>query len=75
MALFARPRHIWKDNIQMAVKLEGKVNFMYWIQPAQNRVHSRGFVNTVLDLQAPLKQEYIWRTKRRREDAIKMDLR
>jgi hypothetical protein len=44
-----RPRGRWEDNIKMNLKEIG-IDGANWIQLAQDRVHWRAFVNTVLNL-------------------------
>jgi hypothetical protein len=47
-----RPRHRWEDNIKLDLREIG-IDGANWIQLAQDRVHWRAFVNTVMNLQVP----------------------
>jgi hypothetical protein len=47
-----RPRRRWEDNIKMDLSETG-IDGANWIQPAQDRVPWRIFVNTVMKLQVP----------------------
>jgi hypothetical protein len=47
-----RPRRRWEDNIKIELK-EIEIDGMNWIQLAQDRVHWRAFVNTVMNLRVP----------------------
>jgi hypothetical protein len=42
-----RPRCRWEDNIKMHLREIG-INGVNWIQQAQDRIHWRAFVNTVI---------------------------
>jgi hypothetical protein len=44
-----RPRHRWEDNIKMDLREIG-IDGVNWILLAQDRVHWRAFVNTVMNL-------------------------
>jgi hypothetical protein len=47
-----RPRRRWEDNIKMdlgKIGIDGK----NWIRLAQDRVHWRSFVNTLIELRVP----------------------
>jgi hypothetical protein len=44
-----RPRHRWEDNIKMYLR-EIRIDGANWIRLAQNRVHWRAFVTTVMNL-------------------------
>jgi hypothetical protein len=47
-----RPRRRWEDNIKMhLIKIE--IDGANWIRLAQDRVHLRAFVNTVMNLWVP----------------------
>jgi hypothetical protein len=48
----SRPGHMWEDNIKMDLRLKG-IDGANWIQLAQERVHWRAFVNTVMNLRVP----------------------
>jgi hypothetical protein len=45
-----RPWHRWEDNIKMDLR-EIEIDGTNWIQLAQDSVHWRAFVNTVMNLQ------------------------
>jgi hypothetical protein len=47
-----RPRHRWENNIWLELREIG-VNGVNWIQLAQDRIHWRAFVNTVMNLRVP----------------------
>jgi hypothetical protein len=47
-----RPRHRWEDYIKMDLRETG-INGANWIRLAQNRVHWRAFVKTVMNLRVP----------------------
>jgi hypothetical protein len=47
-----RPRHRWEDNIKIDLREMG-IDGANWIQLAQDRVHWRTFVNTVMNLLVP----------------------
>jgi hypothetical protein len=47
-----RHRHRWEDNIKMDLKEIG-IDGSNWIQRAQDRVHWRAVVNTVINLRIP----------------------
>jgi hypothetical protein len=47
-----RPRHRWEDNIKLDLREIG-IDGANWIQVAQDRVHWRVFVNTVMNLRVP----------------------
>jgi hypothetical protein len=47
-----RPRHRWEDNIKLDLREIG-IDGANWIHLAQNRVHWRTFVNTVMNLLVP----------------------
>jgi hypothetical protein len=49
-----RPRRRWEDNIEMDFREIG-IDGANWIQLAQDRVHWRAFVSTVMDLRIPEK--------------------
>jgi hypothetical protein len=49
-----RRRHRWEDNIKMDLT-EIRINGVNWSQLAQDRVQWRACVNTVMNLQIPLK--------------------
>jgi hypothetical protein len=47
-----RPRRRWEDNIKMDL-MEIGIDGTNWIRLAQDRVHWRAFVNTVINFQVP----------------------
>jgi hypothetical protein len=47
-----RPRRKWEDNIKMDLREIG-IDGANWIQLAQDRVHWRAFMNTVMNLRVP----------------------
>jgi hypothetical protein len=47
-----RPRCRWEDNIKMDLREIG-IGGANWIQPIQDRVQWRAFVNMVMNLQIP----------------------
>jgi hypothetical protein len=47
-----RSRRRWEDNIKMDLREIG-IDGAYWIRLAQDRVHWRAFVNTVMNLRIP----------------------
>jgi hypothetical protein len=47
-----RARCRWEDNIKMDLR-EIELDVANWIQLAQDRVQSRAFVNTVMNLRVP----------------------
>jgi len=47
-----RPRRRWEDNIKLDLRESG-IDEANWIQPAQDRVQCRVFVNTVMSLRVP----------------------
>jgi hypothetical protein len=47
-----RPRRRWEDNIKLDLR-EIEIDGANWIQPAQDRVQWRAFVNTVMILRVP----------------------
>jgi hypothetical protein len=47
-----RPKRRWEDNIKMDLREIG-IDGVNWIQLAQNRVHWRAFVSTVMNLRDP----------------------
>jgi hypothetical protein len=47
-----RPRHRWEDNIKIDLREIG-IDGAIWIQLAQDRVHWRAFVKTVMNLRVP----------------------
>jgi hypothetical protein len=47
-----RPRRRWEDNIKVDLREIG-IDGANCIQLAQNRVHRRAFVNTVMNLRVP----------------------
>jgi hypothetical protein len=47
-----RPSRRWEDNTKMDLREIG-IDGANWIQLAQDRVHWRAFVNTVLNLRVP----------------------
>jgi hypothetical protein len=47
-----RPRRRWEDNIKLDLR-EICIDEAKWIQLAQDRVHWRAFVNTVMNLRVP----------------------
>jgi hypothetical protein len=47
-----RPRRRWENNIQMDLREIG-IDGANWIQLAQDRVHWRACVNTVMNLRVP----------------------
>jgi hypothetical protein len=47
-----RPRRGWEDNIKMDLREIG-IDGVNWIRLAQDRVHWRAFVNTVMNLRVP----------------------
>jgi hypothetical protein len=47
-----RPRRRWEDNIKMYLRETG-IDGANWIQLAQDRVHWRACVNTVMNLRVP----------------------
>jgi hypothetical protein len=54
-----RPRHRWEDNIKMDLR-EIRIDEVNWIQLAQDRVQWRAFVNTVMNLQVPYRNQDIF---------------
>jgi hypothetical protein len=48
----ARPRHRWEDSIKLDLREIG-IDGANWIQLAQDRVHWRAFVDTVMNLWVP----------------------
>jgi len=48
----ARSRRRWEDNINVDLRERG-IDGTNWIQLAQDRVHWRDFVNTVMNLRVP----------------------
>jgi hypothetical protein len=44
-----RPRRGWEDNIKLDLRVIG-IDVANWIRLAQDRVHWRAFVNTVMNL-------------------------
>jgi hypothetical protein len=51
-----RPRRRWEDNIKMDLREIG-IDEANWIQLAQDRVRWRAFVNTVLNLWVPRRNQ------------------
>jgi hypothetical protein len=51
-----RPRRRWEDNIKLDLR-EIWIDGVNWIQLAQDRVHWRAFVNTVMNLQVPQRKQ------------------
>jgi hypothetical protein len=47
-----RPRRRWGDNIKLGLREIG-IDEANWVQLAQDRVHWRAFVNTVMNLRVP----------------------
>jgi hypothetical protein len=47
-----RPRHRWKDNINMDLREIG-IKGVNWLRLARDRVRWRTFVNTVMNLRVP----------------------
>jgi hypothetical protein len=47
-----KPRRRWEDNIKLDLREIG-IDGTHWIQLAQDRVHWRTFVNTVMNLRVP----------------------
>jgi hypothetical protein len=47
-----RPRRRWQENIRIDLRAIG-IDEANWIQLAQDRVHWRAFVNTVMKLLVP----------------------
>jgi hypothetical protein len=47
-----RPRRKWEDNIKMDLRETG-IDWANWIRLAQDRVHWRAFVNTVMNVRVP----------------------
>jgi hypothetical protein len=47
-----RPRRRWEENIKIHLREIG-IDGANWIRLAQDRVHWRAFVNTVMNLQVP----------------------
>jgi hypothetical protein len=47
-----RPRRRWDDNIKMDLRERG-IDGTNWIRLAQDRVHWRDFVSTVMNLRVP----------------------
>jgi hypothetical protein len=47
-----RPRRRWEDNIKLDLREIG-INGANWFQLAQDRVHWRAFVSTVMNLRVP----------------------
>jgi hypothetical protein len=47
-----RPRCRWEDNIKMDLKEKG-IDGVNWIRLAQDSVHWRAFLNTVMNLRVP----------------------
>jgi hypothetical protein len=52
MRPLGRPRRRWEDNIKMDLREIG-IEVVNWIRLAQDRVHWKAFVNTVMNLQIP----------------------
>jgi hypothetical protein len=50
--LLVRPRHRWKDNINMGLR-EIRWGGLDWIHLAQDRDQWRALVNTVMNLRVP----------------------
>jgi hypothetical protein len=49
---WGRPRRRWEDNIKLDLREIG-IDGANWIRLAQDRVHWRAFVNTVMSLRVP----------------------
>jgi hypothetical protein len=47
-----RPRRRWEDNIKMDLR-EIRIDGVNWIRVVQDRVQSRAFVKTVMNLRVP----------------------
>jgi hypothetical protein len=47
-----RPRRRWEDNIKIDLREIG-INETNWIQLAQDRIHWRACVNTIMNLRVP----------------------
>jgi hypothetical protein len=47
-----RPRYRWEDNINLDLR-EIEIDGANWVRLAQDRVHWRAFVNTVMNLWVP----------------------
>jgi hypothetical protein len=47
-----RPRRRWEDNIKTDLRETG-IDWVNWIQLAQDRIQWRTCVNTVMDLRVP----------------------
>jgi hypothetical protein len=54
-----RPRRRWEENIKLDLREIG-IDGANWIQLAQDRVHRRAFVNTVMNLQVPYRKQDIF---------------
>jgi hypothetical protein len=54
-----RPRRRWEDNIKLDLRETG-INRANWIRLTQTRVQWRAFVNTVMNLRVPLREQDIF---------------
>jgi hypothetical protein len=54
-----RPRRRWEDNIKLDLREIG-IDGANWIQLAQYRVQWRAFLNTVINLRVPQRQQDIF---------------
>jgi len=54
-----RPRRRWDDNINLDLREKG-IDGANWIRLPQDRVQWRVFVNTVMDLRAPYRNQNIF---------------
>jgi hypothetical protein len=54
-----RPRRRWEDNIKMDLREMG-IDGANWIQLAQDRIFWPAFVNTIMNLLVPLRQQAIF---------------
>jgi len=53
-----RPRRRWEDNIKLDLREIG-IDGANWIRLAEDRVHLRTFVNTVMNLRIPSRKQAI----------------
>jgi hypothetical protein len=54
-----RPRRRWEDNIKMDLREIG-INGANWTQLAEDRVQWRAFVNTMMDLRFPQREQNVF---------------
>jgi hypothetical protein len=57
-AALGRPRYRWEDNIKIDLRETG-INWVNWIQLAQDRVQWWAFVSMVMDLQVPQRKQAV----------------